>query len=123
MAEFIIPKGKDYTFTVNVKERDSFLAQDLTNMATANINITLAADSCLVYTTAMTVQDAVNGVLKCTMLAAQTNLLTVERGDKVDGYYLKPAHQATIEVTFIDATPAITTLLEKVYASPTECIV
>lgn len=121
MANFTIPKGKDYTFTLKVMEKDSFLPQDLTDMNAASIEILLASTGCTVYTTAMTVLDAVNGVLTCTMLLAQTDLLTVERGDKVDGYYLKPAHQAMISISFTDDTPTVFTILEKVYAAPTGC--
>ena len=123
MANFTIPKNKDYTFTLKVMEKDSFLPQDLTNMSTANIEILLASTGCSVYVTAMTVLDALNGVLQCTMPLAQTDLLTIERGDKVDGYYLKPAHQATITVTFSDGTPTVFSILDKVYAAPTECLV
>lgn len=122
MAEFIIPKGKDYTFTIKVMEKDSFLPQDLTNMSTAVIDVILASTSCSVYTTSMTVLDAANGVLTCTMPEAQTALLTSDRGDAVDGYYLKPMHQATITVTFTDATPTVFTILPKVYAAPVECV-
>ena len=32
MAEFVIPKGRDFEFTIKVIEADSFIAQDLTDM-------------------------------------------------------------------------------------------
>lgn len=123
MANFTIPKNKDYTFTLKVMEKDSFLPQDLTNMSAASIEVLLASTACSLFTTTMTVLDALNGVLECTIPAAQTGLLTVERGEQVDGYYLKPAHQATITVSFSDGTPTVFSILEKVYAAPTECIV
>ena len=118
MSDFIIPKGADFTFTVAVKERDSFLAQDLTNMATASIEIFEKAASCTKFTTAMTVDDALNGILKGTLLALNTDTLVVDRGPKVDGYYLKPLYYASISITFIDATLPIFVLIEDVYASP-----
>ena len=121
----MIPKGKDYTFTVKVNEADSFIAQDLTNMLTAKLDILLASTGCSVITAPidMTVQDAINGVLKCTVLAAETAKLSIDRGDAVDDYYLKPMHQATITVTFSDATPEVFAVLQQVYAVPVGCIV
>lgn len=121
MADFVVPKNKDYTFTVNVKEKESFLAQDLTNMSTATIEFILLSTGCPVTSEVMTVQDALNGILKCTIPAAKTNLLTVIRGSEVDDYYLKPAHQALITITFTDSTPTVFTVLPKVYATPTGC--
>ena len=121
MSEFIVPKNKDYPFTMKVMEKDSFLPQDLTNMATATIEFILLSTSCTVFTAAMTVLDAINGVLECTLLAADTNLLTVLRGEEVDGYYLKPSHQAIITVTFTDGTPTVFSVLDKVYVTPTGC--
>lgn len=120
-VDFIIPKGKDYTFTIKVMEKDSFLPQDLTNMSTATIEVLLATTSCSVFITNMTVQDAINGVLECTIPLAQTDLLVGERGDKVDGYYLKPSHQALITVTFNDGTPTVFTAIDKVYVLQTSC--
>ena len=123
MADFTIPKNKDYTFTIKVYEKDSFLPQDLTNMSTASIEILLLSTSCTVFTTVMTVHDAINGILKCTIPAVDTNLLTIERGPKEDGYYNKPTHSALITVNFTDTTPNVFSTLEKVYATPTECLV
>ncbi len=119
MSDFVIPKGSDFTFTVVVKERDSYIAQDLTNMNTASITIFEKADaSCIKFTTALTVEDAVNGILKGTLAAVNTDTLTIERGGKVDGYYLKSLYYASIAITFTDATLPITVLIEDVYSSP-----
>lgn len=124
MSDFIIPKGSDFTFTIVVKERDSFLAQDLTNMATASITVFQKLDSCITLTAALTVSDALNGILKGTLPAIDTTNLLVDRGDKVDGYYLKSLYYASIEVTFSDATLPIFVLVSDVYVSPVgvECV-
>lgn len=121
MANFTVPKNKDYTFTVRVTEKDSFLPQDLTNMATATIEFTQLELMCSVFVESMTVSDALNGELRCTLLAADTNLLTVLRGPEVDGFYPKPSHQGLITVTFSDATPTVFTQIPKVYVIPTGC--
>ena len=119
MSDFIIPKGKDFAFTIKVIEKDSFLPQDLTNMLSATIDFFSAADGCKVHTVTLVVVDALNGVLKGTMPPADTNLFIVDRGAKEDGYYLKANYQGAVTVTFSDTTQAISTLISKVYVSPT----
>lgn len=118
MEDFIIPKGSDFTFTIKVIEKDSFLAQDLTNMDTATIEVFKIEDFCKMFTTTMTVQDALNGILEGTMIAANTATLAVTRGGVEDNYYLKAGYQAHISITFTDATLPITVLLDRVYVSP-----
>ena len=136
MADFIIPKGKAYTFTIKVMEKDSFLPQDLTYTATATIELLLLSTGASVFTTVMTVDNALNGVLKCTIPTAQTDLLTIDRGPKVDGYYLRPTHQALITVTFTETPadntadpvvpaytdPTIFTILNEVFVAPTSTL-
>lgn len=119
MSDFIIPKGAIFTFTIAVKERDSFLAQDLTNMSSAVITVFEKADtSCIKFTSDLVVSDALNGILKGTLSAFDTGLLTIDRGPKVDGYYLKPLYYASIAITFTDGTLPISVLIEDVYAGP-----
>lgn len=120
MSDFVIPKNKDFTFTLKVMERDSFLAQDLTNMSTASMvvfNTETQADTTAVTT--LVVVDALNGVLKGTMIASETDKLDVARGPKEDGYYLKSLYQASVEVTFSDSTLPIFVTIDKVYVAPT----
>ena len=185
MSDFIVPKNKDYTFTVRVMEKDSFLPQDLTNMVSATIEFTQLELMCGVFSTVMTVIDytaddttttllststdslselitgamvfdvdnskmytfvpadevnvdltledftdtsrwtrislATNGELRCTLLAADTNLLEVVRGDAVDEFYPKPSHQALITITFSDSTPTVFTQVPAVSVIPTGC--
>lgn len=56
-----------------------------------------------------------NGYLKGTIPALDTAKLTVERGDVVDGYYLKPAYQGVLQVLFSDTTPSKTALICEIY--------
>jgi len=121
MADFTVPQNKDFTFTVKVMEKDSFLPQDLTNMDTANIEFTDIVTMCSIFSTPMTVTDALNGGLVSTLLAADTALLTVERGPGVDGYYPVVSHQALITITFTDTTPTIFTQITEVFVIPTGC--
>ena len=58
MADFGIPKGKDYTFTVKVMEKDSTIAQDLTNMEGSGVfKVFKIADQATIITANMTVPD------------------------------------------------------------------
>ena len=125
MSDFIIPKGKEYKFTVRVIEKDSFLPQDLATMTSVTVELINRSTGCAVDDTtpiAVTVLDALNGMLTVTMPAAYTALLEVERGDKVDGYYLKPVYQCIITVKFSDI-PDILSIIDKVYVTPTGCLV
>jgi len=118
MADLVIPKGKDYTFTVKVIEKNSFLAQDLTTMTSATMNLIDIVTGANVVTVTMTVKDAINGLLHGTITAADTGNLTVTRGPKEDGYYLKAGYQGAIEVQFSDID-SINVLIAKVLVSPT----
>lgn len=118
MSDFLIPKGKEFTFTVNVKERDSYIAQDLTNLSAATFEVFKKDDSCSQFTATMTVEDAINGVLKCTVSSTNSDLLEVARGGKVDGYYLQSLYYGDISISFTDATLPMHVLLEDVYVSP-----
>ena len=123
MSDFIIPKGKEYKFTVRVIEKDSFLPQDLATMVSATVELINSSTGCAVDDTTpitVTVLDALNGMLSVTMPADYTALLEVERGDKVDGYYLKPVYQCIITVKFSDI-PDILSIIDKVYVTPTGC--
>ena len=124
MAEFRIPKGKPYQFTVRVVAKDSFLAQDLTDMATATFELIDIDNSC-VYDVAQNgtvIGNPLDGVLKFSLSDTYTDGLTVARGDKVDGYYLKPAYQGVVTITFTDANiENRVTVIDKVYVVPTGC--
>ena len=125
MSDFIIPKGKEYKITVRVIEKDSFLPQNLTTMVSATVGLISKSTGCAVNGTTpitVTVLDALNGMLTVTMPAAYTTILEVERGDKVDGYYLKPVYQCIITVKFSNV-PDILSIIDKVYVTPTGCLV
>ena len=128
MADFVIPKGKEYSFNVSVMEKDSFLPQSLVDNEGASIldiaTFTLynKDDMCEYGNPVVgTVVDALNGVLKFTLTSAYTSNLKFERGAKVDGYYLKPVYSASVEVTFTDGTEPVIALMDKVYVAPLGC--
>ena len=118
MADFIIPKGEDYLFTIKVIEKDSFLPQDLTTMTSATIEFSDLETLATLFTATTTgVIDELNGLLGFELTAEQTELMRYDRGPKVDGYYLRPTYQALIKVAgtgFQD----ITTVVNKVYVTP-----
>jgi hypothetical protein len=124
----IIPKGLSYKFNINVKEKDSFLAQDLTNMSEATFNLINRSDMTSVLSESLIVPGAVgeeqdnnalNGKLQCELSALQTSALLVARGDKEDNYYLKANYQGAINITFNGDTPDINVLIDKIYVAPT----
>ncbi len=119
MADFVIPKGQDFEFSIKVIEKDSFLAQDLTNMSTAKFRLIKLDDSSLVTTIDMVLVDATNGILKGSIANTVTSTLVLDRGSKEDGYYLKPVYQGSMTITFSDGTESINVLIDKILVAPT----
>jgi hypothetical protein len=119
MSDFIIPKGKEYIFTVKVMENDSFIPQDLTTMTLAQFELVdlVTLVSTLSVTSTTIIGGAVNGTIEFTLPAASTTALNFERGAKVDGYYLKPTYQAVITVKGSDFVDILSTV-DKVYIVP-----
>ena len=120
MSDFIIPKGRDFEFTIKVIEADSFIAQDLTNVVgipTLKLATKLVPDVAVV-TVNLSVVDAVNGMLTGTILAATTSTLEYSRGPIEDRYYLKPLYIGVVEVDPGDV-PIVITTIEDVYVTPT----
>ena len=117
-----IPLGSEYTFIVTVMENDSFLPQDLTAVDLANCSFTLVrlSDLCkvVVGTATITVEDAINGRLRVSLDATMTSSLSYERGDKVDGYYIKPMYQGTVVVKFTDSTPTRIAVVPDIKVAP-----
>jgi hypothetical protein len=119
MADFNIPKGKEYVFTVKVMENDSFIPQDLTTMTLAQFELVNSTTlvTALSVTSTTTIGAPTNGTIEFTLPALGTAALIYERGDKVDGYYLKPTYQAVITVKGSDFVDILSTV-DKVYIVP-----
>ena len=134
MSDFIIPKGKEFRFNIKVIEKDSFIAQDVTNLDTVNSSVKFINPATLVcLTNAGIVIEKIaddplaipltyrNGMIGVTVPSSITELMVIDRGDKVDGYYLKPTYQMIIDLVFTDATPNRVVVLDKVYVVPASC--
>lgn len=126
MSDFIIPKGKEFKFNIRVIEKDSFMAQDITSLSVSSSSVKFinpATSVCLSNTgiTIEKVPDYANGVITVTIPATITSLMTVNRGEEVDGYYLKPTYQMIVELVFTDSTPDRVVVLDKVYVVPASC--
>ena len=120
MSDFIIPSNKDFEFTLKVMENDSFLPQDLTDMSTATMVLfDKATTTATTVAISLSVVDAVNGIIKGSIAAAETDKLDISRGPKEDDYYLKSLYQGSIGITFTDGTLPINVLVEDVYVAPT----
>lgn len=126
MSDFIIPKGKEFKFNIRVIEKDSFIAQDITNLSVSSSSVKFmnpASGVCLSNTgiTIEKVPDYANGVIRVTIPSTITSLMTVNRGEEVDGHYLKPTYQMIVELIFTDSTPDRVVVLDKVYVIPASC--
>ena len=134
MADLIVPKGKEFRFNVKVIEKDSFIAQDVTNLdlVASSVKFMNSATLVCIDNTDILIElvpddpldtplTYLNGVIQVTIPSTVTTLMTVERGDKVDGYYLKPTYQMIIDLVFTDSTPSRVVVLDKVYVIPASC--
>ena len=133
MSDFIIPKGKDFEFTVTIMEKDTLLTQDVQNFNTTNSEVKfreLATMTCVAgnCTLEKVPDDSTaspltykGGRIKVTVPSSITANMNYERGEKVDGYYLKPTYEGIITIAFTDSTPTRTVLLENIYVIPATC--
>lgn len=134
MADLIIPKGKEFRFNIKVIEKDSFIAQDVTNLdlVASSVKFMNSATLVCIDNTGLTIERVpddplanpltyLNGIVGITVPSTITTLMTVERGDKVDGYYLKPTYQMIVDLVFTDSTPSRVVVLDKVYVMPASC--
>ena len=134
MANLIVPKGKEFRFSVKVIEKDSFIAQDVTNLdlIASTVKFMNSATLACIDNTGILIEiipddplatplTYLNGVVGVTIPNTVTALMEIERGDKVDGYYLKPTYQMVVELVFTDTTPSRVVVLDKVYVIPASC--
>ena len=134
MADLIIPKGKEFKFNIKVIEKDSFIAQDVANLnlSTSSVKFMNSATLACINNTGTLIEiipddplanplTYLNGVVGITVPNTVTALMEVERGDKVDGYYLKPTYQMIVDLVFTDDTPSRVVVLDKVYVIPASC--
>ena len=134
MADLIIPKGKEFKFNIKVIEKDSFIAQDVANLDLVASSVKFMNSATLAcINNAGTIIELIpddplatpltylNGVIGITIPSTITALMEVERGDKVDGYYLKPTYQMIVDLVFTDSTPSRVVVLDKVYVIPASC--
>ena len=62
-----------------------------------------------------------NGIVGVTVPSTITALMEIDRGTKVDNYYLKPTYQMIVDLVFTDTTPSRVVVLDKVYVIPASC--
>lgn len=132
MMSFKIPRGKTYTFSITVLEKNSYLPKDLTTMDEANssFNLIRLVDLVpVVGTISMTrvaddklnVSDPdtyLNGKVSVTIPYEITSVLDYERGDKVDGYYSKPTYEGVVSISFTDDTSVIVAVIPSICVIP-----
>lgn len=130
MSDFIIPQGKEFVFTVTVMEKDSFLTQDVEMFDPTISDVKFRELSTMTITpgtvimvkipddTTVTPLTYKSGRIKVTIPDTLTTQMSFERGEKVDGYYLKPTYEAIITIGFSDSTPTRTVILQDIYVIP-----
>ena len=134
MADLIMPKGKEFRFNIKVIEKDSFIAQDVSNLdlGASSIKFMNSATLVCINNPGIVIElipddplaiplTYLNGVIGVTVPSTVTELMEMERGDKVDGYYLKPTYQMIIDLVFTDDTPSRVAVLDKVYVVQASC--
>ena len=133
MADFIIPKGRKFIFTITVMEKDTLLTQDVQNFDISNSSVQfreLATMTCVPGNCVLQKipDDATaspltykGGRIEVTVPSTITIDMNYERGDKVDGYYLKPTYEGIITIAFTDGTPTRTVVLQDIYVIPATC--
>ena len=114
MALLTIPKGTAFEFSVTIKDTNSFEPKDLTGVTDANLRIVSKDTGILVTTTDMTVVDADNGRLACSIPTAETNKLEVVKGDKEDRSYSIPNYDGIITVTFSNSANNMTVIIRDI---------
>lgn len=118
MANFIIPKGEDYTFKVTILDTDSFLPMDLSGVTSlvATFKLIDPATSTEVFSVTGTAVDLLNGVMSFSLTATTHtgSLDNTNRGSEADWYYLRPKYQGSIKVTGAEI-PDVFTVIEKIY--------
>ena len=133
MADFIIPKGRKFIFTVTIMEKDTLLTQDVGNFDASNSSVQFRELATMTCVPGNCVLQKIpddetaspltyrGGKIKVIIPNTLTALMNTERGEKVDGYYLKPTYEGIITIAFTDSTPTRTVLLENIYVIPATC--
>lgn len=109
MADFIIPKGEDYYFKLKILAQNSIYPQSLKDMSSFTMKIfDRATGETVIPEDGGSIAyehdnpEKLNGIINVHLTDLQTDLLTVNKSDSVDGYYLKAAYQASIKIEFSD---------------------
>lgn len=133
MASFKIPRGKTYTFSITVLEKNSYLPKDISSLnlgsssfslvklddlslVTGDITITKIADDKLAPSDPTTYN---NGRLSITIPSVITSTLAYERGPKVDGYYVLPTYEGVVTLKFDNGSSDITAVVPDICVIPT----
>ena len=108
MSDFIIPKGRDFEFTVKVIEADSFLAQDLTNrLGTPTMKLFRKdAPNNTVISVDLVVPEDVTG--SSTPEVPQLSIVTIDTQVSVDEVYRITINGVENSYTAVDGDTAAT---------------
>lgn len=129
---FNIPKGKDYTFSITVLAKDSFLPKDLATMDATKTSFQLVNINTLISVVGAPVISRIedpkllptdpatylNGKISVVLPSVMTATLEFERGDKIDGYYAIPTYEGVVSVGFTDGSSDIVAVVSDICVIP-----
>lgn len=96
--KFVITKGVDNHFVLTIKQDGSTLPMELTSTDTFVVSLVeLDTETEVVSKNASLDSNLLSGKIHVEFTEAEVHTLLVEKGDKVDRYYLKPTHKLIVD--------------------------
>jgi hypothetical protein len=117
-SRFVITRGVENVFVFTIKEEGSTLPKDLSGWAFTG-NLYLLSDSASVPTpigigAGVVETPSTSGRVRFTVTSSVANGLVVDKGDKVDRFYVRPTYKLMIVGTK-SGEPNIVAKVEEVY--------
>lgn len=98
---FTIVKGMDNEFILTIKQTGTTLPMEIDVSDTFEAKL-VKLDGTDEQDVTTTVEDILNGKIKLTVTAAETEGLLVEKGEKVDNYYSRPTYKLLIDCNTVN---------------------
>lgn len=97
MSKFVLNKGMSNEFIITIKQNGSTLPMTITDADTFVAKLQKLSDDSVVATPTVSVYDKANGKIKIVFSDVMVNGLTVDKGDKADGYYAIAGYKLSID--------------------------
>lgn len=101
--KFVITRGVDNNFVLTIKQDGTTLPMELTSTDEFTVSLVLLGTDQTVLTKEAT-KDAnlLSGRIHIVVTKAETDALVVDKGTKVDRYYLRPSYKLVIECATVN---------------------